>query len=153
MRKSIRGSNRRRRWTGTAAMVLTVALVAVVSQGCCSWCIKHCNLPETHAIAFAVDLDTCPCPDADCVCFLPDRIKLKRGDSIRIINRSQFAITLSASEDGVFEGGDNFTVNSGDVTLLKIRSNAPTGQLGINYEVAPPGRDCDGLPGPIIDID
>jgi len=139
-----------------AGLVLVVAFAVVMTQGCCSWCAKHCDFPRTVTIVLGVDLSHCPCPTANCVCPMPNRIKARPGDSVLFINSSGFDVTVTSSVSGFFQGGDSFAVAAGTDRLTKILQSAPvvTGnQVGLDFNVGASGVYCPGLPGPIIDID
>jgi hypothetical protein len=136
--------------------VLALILTAAMSQGCCAWCIQHCDLPDAYSMAFAVDFDHCQCPDPNCVCPVPDLLKVSRGDSIRFVNTTGYLVKVEPSVSGFFDGASSFTVAAGEVVVKHVSKNAPVrhgDQIKLDLKIEPPGVYCPGMPGPRIDID
>jgi hypothetical protein len=150
--------NRERRigWR-TVSLTIVAVIVAVATQGCCSWARKNCSFPATHSIALAVDLEhdaSCACPNADCVCPTPMVVEhANRGDKLQFVNASLYVITVKCPVAEGFVEGD-ISVDPGGTGMATLSSSLATGTgFELDIEVAPPGRYCPGQPGPRVDID
>jgi hypothetical protein len=140
-----------------ALATITGAALVVVTLGCCDIICPPPDIPEppaTHSIAFAVDTTRCPCPEADCVCPVPEVITVDPGDTVHLVNASPFEVTIEPSVPGSFNEGDTVPVAPKQTVVVTVSGvNAPGTQVSLNMTVADPGKFCPGLPGPRMDID
>lgn len=137
-------------WRCLATMVVIACVLVISAQGCCS----YCKQPVTHAIAFGVDTTKCPCPDATCVCPVPDVIKVHRGDKVRFVNTSPYDVTITPAVATAFNEGSPIVVASGATETVTVSNTAAvdTG-IALNMAIAAPGTLCPGLPGPRMDVE
>lgn len=141
-----RDVNRRR----LAAMVVIACALVISAQGCCS----YCKQPVTHSIAFGVDTDRCPCPDATCVCPVPDVIKVHRGDKVQFVNASPYEVTITPAVLSAFSENRPIDVASGETVTVTVSDTvAVNAGVALNMAVAVPGTACPGLPGPRMDVE
>jgi len=132
-------------------MTIIAATLVFATQGCCSWCRSYPR-EVTHTIALAPDM--LKCPDAKCVCPLPDVISVHRGDKVEFENASLYRVKISPAVPGTFTEGDVITVDSGQTVLVTVSDSVSVGtQVTLNMTVDPPGVLCPGMAGPRMDID
>ena len=135
------------------AMSIITATLVIVTLGCCDVICPPPVPPATHSIAFGVDTDRCPCPDAKCVCPVPTVIKVRRGDKVQFVNASPHEVTVIPSDTFTFVEGSPVVIAAGKTAQVTVSSNAPSPGVSLDMIVTSPGTLCPGLPGPRMDID
>jgi hypothetical protein len=104
-------------------------------------------------VAFAVETDESACPDANCVCPVPDVITVKQGDKVHFVNASPYLVTIEPSVLGSFNEG-TITVPSKQTVIVTVSGvNSAGTEISLNMTVDAPGALCPGLPGPRMEID
>jgi hypothetical protein len=143
-----------------AVEAIVAATLVIFSLGCCDVfcpedpCPDPPEAPATHSVAFAVDTEKCPCPDANCVCPVPDVITVKEGDKVHLVNASLYQVTIEPSVLGSFDEGDSIPVPSKQTVVVTVSGvNSVGTEISLNMTVADPGVLCPGLPGPRMEID
>ena len=136
---------------------ISCAVLVVLTQGCCDViCPPDPPLepPVTHSVAFAVDMTRCPCPDATCVCPVPEAITVWHGHKVHFVNASPYGVTVNPSVAGSFVEGNNIVVSPGQTVIVTVSDVLPdeTSVL-LDMTIDAPGISCPGLPGPHMDID
>jgi hypothetical protein len=136
----------------TVGAIIAVTLV-IFSLGCCDVICPPPEPPATHSLALGIATDKCPVPDATCVCPVPTSFRVKRGDTVHLVNTSPYEVQIVPSDAATFVEGTPIIIPAKKAVAVTVASTAPSPGVSLDMIVAAPGTLCPGLPGPRMDID
>ncbi len=127
------------------ACVAAAALVTV--QGCtCTWFMNHCRVQSV-----VIFVKECPA-GTRCVSWAPETTHVYRSSFLMLVNATGGSLTVQPSVRGVFEEGNEITIEPGATRHVRISKGASNGRVMLKITGATPDL-CPGLPGPGMDID